>query len=495
LCPDGRAASVFEAERRQNRENGMLFNSLHFLGFLLVVLVVYPLLRHRWQNAFLLVGSYYFYGCWDWRFTALLGASTVVDFIVGLRMVEATAPTRRKSLLLVSMGANLGILGFFKYYGFFVDSAVGLLAGLGLQPDIPVLNVILPVGISFYTFQTMSYTIDIYRGRLEPTRDFWGFALFVSFFPQLVAGPIERARVLLPQILEPRRRTAQQVREGVALILLGFFKKVAIADMMAPMVNEAFSSPGDLSAGALLSGLYAFSFQIYGDFSGYSDIARGVAKLLGFELMINFQAPYLSRNITEFWRRWHISLSSWLRDYLYISLGGNRGGPWLTYRNLFLTMFLGGLWHGASWTMAGWGVLHGVYLAIHKRMLGDRKPDQAWPRTMGGWAADLARMVVTFHLVGLTWILFRAESFSSAMTYMRGIAAGGGLADMRGEVLVAAALVALLDVVQEWSRSHTWILDRPRSVRYVLAQAMAVCAIAAAVANADTVVPFIYFQF
>jgi len=473
----------------------MLFNSLTFLAFLVVVLVVYPRLRHRGQNIFLLVASYYFYGSWDWRFTSLLAISTVVDYFVGLRLQRTADPGSRKHLMALSVLVNLGILGFFKYFNFFVDSGARLLAGFGFDPNLPALRIVLPVGISFYTFQTMSYTLDIYRRRFEPTRDFIDFALFVSFFPQLVAGPIERARVLLPQIAKPRRYDPVQVREGISLILLGFFMKIAIADVMAPIVNRTFSAPEGLSAGALLSGLYAFSFQIYGDFSGYSNIARGVAKLLGFELMINFEAPYLSRSITEFWRRWHISLSSWLRDYLYISLGGNRFGPLVTYRNLFLTMFLGGLWHGAAWTMAAWGTLHGLFLAFHKLMLGDRKPDFSWPRTGGGWLVAVGKMVVTFHLVGLTWILFRAESFSSALVYLRGILAGGGWTDFRSDVMVAAMIVVFFDVVQTATGSHTWMLDRPRPVRFAVAQFMALCAVAAAVFNADTVVPFIYFQF
>ncbi len=473
----------------------MLFNSLSFLAFLAVVLLIYPQLRHKSQNLFLLAASYFFYGSWDWRFTLLLAVSTVVDYFVGQTLDNTQNEKVRRKLLLLSVCVNLGILGFFKYFGFFVDSAGEILTLVGLQAHIPVLNIVLPVGISFYTFQTMSYTIDIYRRRMGATRDFIDFALFVSFFPQLVAGPIERARVLLPQISEPRTFKASQVREGIILILLGFFKKVAIADIMAPIANDIFNSPEGLSAGTLLTGLYAFSLQIYGDFSGYSDIARGVAKLLGFELMINFEAPYLSRSITEFWRRWHISLSSWLRDYLYIALGGNRGSTWFTYRNLFLTMLLGGLWHGASWTMAGWGMLHGIYLAIHKMMLGNKKLDLSYPSTVAGWLVDLVKIFVTFHLVGLTWILFRAPTFSSAMVFMKGILAGNDILNLRQDVLIASAIILVLDIIQTHSGTHTWLLAKPRSLRYTVAQVMVLCSIAAAVFNANTVVPFIYFQF
>ena len=350
----------------------MLFNSLVFLGFLSVVLMVYPRLHWRRQNLFLLAASYYFYGTWDWRFTSLLMISTVVDYFVGQRIHMATEIRRRKLLLTISVMVNLGILGFFKYFNFFVDSLGVLLDGAGFDPHLPVLRIILPVGISFYTFQTMSYTIDIYRKRMEPTRNFIDFALFVSFFPQLVAGPIERARVLLPQIAAPRQVTRPMITSGLNLMLMGYLKKVAIADTLAPLVDQIFSQPAGLDTGTLLTGVYAFAFQVYGDFSGYSDIARGVSRLLGFELLENFNAPYLSRSITEFWRRWHISLSTWLRDYLYIGLGGNRKGEFRTYINLFLTMLLAGLWHGAAWTFVVFGALHGVYLTVEKIWLKDK---------------------------------------------------------------------------------------------------------------------------
>ncbi len=473
----------------------MLFNSLIFLAFLCVVLAIYPRLNWRRQNLFLLVASYYFYGSWDWRFTSLLMISTVVDYFVGPALHRTADPRRRKQLLLVSMISNLGILGFFKYFNFFVDSAVVLLASLGLNPNEPVLNVVLPVGISFYTFQTMSYTIDIYRGKLEPARNFIDFALFVSFFPQLVAGPIERARVLLPQINQPRSVTRQMVMTGLNLMVLGFFKKVFIADTMAPLVSQAFNDPAAMNTGQLMTGLYAFCFQIYGDFSGYSDIARGVARLLGFELMINFEAPYTSRSITEFWRRWHISLSSWLRDYLYISLGGNRGGKLMTYRNLFLTMFLGGLWHGAAWTMAIWGVMHGTYLAVHKMMLGDRPLDTSWPRTFSGWIVNLAKIVVTFHLVALTWIMFRAPSFTAARDYIVGIARFDEPLQIQPIVFFAAAIMIVLDILQNHFGEHTWVVSAPRPVKYVMLQVMLVSTLAAAIYHVNTVVPFIYFQF
>ncbi len=315
-----------------------------------------------------LVASYVFYGYWDWRFCSLLLISTVVDFFVGRAIARVRRSARRKRLLWVSCVVNLGILGFFKYFNFFVDSVQEVAAGLGLSVDFLHLNIILPVGISFYTFQTMSYTIDIYRRKLEPTHSLVDFALFVAFFPQLVAGPIERARNLLPQIAVMGRPTRTQVADGLVLLTVGYFKKVLIGDACGRIVDHIFGQPDLYRSPELLAGLILFSIQIYADFSGYSDIARGLAKLLGIELMKNFEQPYLSANITEFWRRWHISLSSWLRDYLYISLGGNRRGNARTYLNLMTTMLLGGLWHGAAWTFVVWGGLHGLYLAVHKML-------------------------------------------------------------------------------------------------------------------------------
>ena len=306
----------------------MLFNSLQFAAFFLAFLAVYHQLRGRSRAALLLVGSYVFYGLWDWRFLGLLALSTVVDFTIGWRLDRTDNARRRSGLLAVSMTVNLGLLGVFKYANFFVDSFAALLDDIGLEPNEPFLSIVLPVGISFYTFQTMSYTIDIYRRRLEPVRDLLVFATFVAYFPQLVAGPIERARVLLPQLVDDDRRVGpDRVVSGLSLILLGLFKKVVLADGVAGIADRAFDDPGSQSWVAAAAGVLAFAIQIYGDFSGYTDVARGVSRLLGIELTLNFTQPYLSRNITEFWRRWHISLSNWLRDYLYIPLGGKPRRP------------------------------------------------------------------------------------------------------------------------------------------------------------------------
>ena len=473
----------------------MLFNSLIFLAFLAVVLLVYPRLKLRGQNLFLLAASYVFYGTWDWRFTSLLAVSTIVDYYTGRYLHVAADEKRRKRLLLLSVCVNLGILGFFKYFNFFADSLAVLLAGIGFDADMPTLRIVLPVGISFYTFQTMSYTIDIYRRRLEPTRNFIDFALFVSFFPQLVAGPIERARVLLPQIAAPRTVDRRMVYTGVNLILMGYFKKVAIADTLSPIVEHAFSNPAGLSTGVLLTGVYGFAFQVYGDFSGYTEIARGVARLLGFELMENFNAPYLSRSITEFWRRWHISLSTWLRDYLYIALGGSRKGRVRTYVNLFITMLLAGLWHGAAWTFVIFGALHGVYLTIERIRLGGDDLDMSWPTRATGWLRQLGAILLTFHLHCISLILFRSPSVASAWVYMKGIARFEEPLAIGAPVLFAMGAMTVWDAMQIKTGNHTWLTSLPRPARLVIVQMLVVSIVAAAIHHVNTVVPFIYFQF
>ena len=471
----------------------MTFNSLQYAVFLPVVLVLYWAVRHRAQNALLLVASYLFYGAWDWRFLGLLVFSSVVDFSIGRSLGRAERESRRHSLLVTSLVVNLGVLGFFKYFNFFVDSAVDLLGTVGLEPATPAIRVLLPVGISFYTFQSLSYTIDVYRRRIEPTSSLLDFCTFVAFFPQLVAGPIERASHLLPEIQNPRRRPDSfQLRSGCVLILIGLVKKVAIADALAPSVNTAFRS-AEAGTGhwlTLLVGAYAFALQIYCDFSGYSDIARGSSRLLGIELMRNFEQPYLSRSITEFWRRWHISLSSWLRDYLYIPLGGNRRGARRTSINLFLTMLLGGLWHGAAWTFVAWGALHGLYLGLD-RVTGRESADAGRPlRT-----SDVPAILVTFHLVCLAWILFRADSIEGAWRYLGGIITmtGGALSLGPMVLTVIGGLAALgIDLLQRRTGHHDALLRWPEWQRG-LAYGAAVTAIV--LFSGGSPVPFIYFQF
>ena len=475
----------------------MLFNSLTFLAFIVIVFLVYPRLRLRQQNLFLLVASYVFYGWWDWRFSVLLLTSTVVDFLVGQRLLMTDSQKHRKYLLFISIAVNLGILGFFKYFNFFIESAASVLSAIGFEPHMPVLKVILPIGISFYTFRTLTYTIDIYRRKLTPTDNLVDYALFTSFFPQILAGPIERAANLLPQISAPRQVTRAKVLTGLNLILIGYFKKVAIADTLAPIVGKIFDAPEAMSSGQLLTGMYAYTFQIYGDFSGYTDIARGIACILGFESMVNFNAPYLSRNITEFWRRWHISLSTWFRDYLYVPLGGNRLGPARTYANLFITMLLCGLWHGAAWTFVLWGGIHGLCLMGHRMSLGGKKVDLAWPQTLPGWSACFLKVFLTFHLVAFAWVLFRATSLESALVYFEGLFRFQSLTGFSIPVLFAGALLIALDMVQTWTGSETWLTERQggRVTRYAVAQVMLVSVLIATIAHMNTATPFIYFQF
>lgn len=385
----------------------MLFNSLTFVAFFCIVYSLYLLLQHRPQNLLLLVASYVFYGWWDWRFLSLVFISTVVDYACAHIIYRADRPGTKRLLISISVILNLGFLGFFKYFNFFADSAARVLTTLGLEPDPVTLNIVLPVGISFYTFQTMSYTIDVYRGTMKPAKSLLDFALYVSFFPQLVAGPIERADRLLPQIEQPRSLKYENLREGSWLILVGYFKKVVIADNFAYIADEVFNNPGEYQGLAVLLGIYAFAFQIYGDFAGYSSIAQGVAKVFGFDLMMNFRRPYFSQNPQEFWRRWHISLSTWLRDYLYIPLGGGRHGTANMYRNLFLTMLLGGLWHGAAWNFVVWGAYQGLLLIAHRVLTGKLRES----RTKKVVALAL-KIAVMFQFTCLGWVFFRVNSMA-----------------------------------------------------------------------------------
>jgi D-alanyl-lipoteichoic acid acyltransferase DltB (MBOAT superfamily) len=469
------------------------FNSVQYAVFLPSVIALYWLLRTpRRQNLLLLVASYVFYGAWDWRFLGLLSLSTIVDYVVGRGLGRTQVMGQRKALLLVSVVTNLGILGTFKYFGFFVDSATVFLDRVGLAPTTSVLDIVLPVGISFYTFQTMSYTIDVYRRRQEPTGSFLDFAVFVAYFPQLVAGPIERATRLLPQITARRRAPSRDaVRSGLALILLGLFKKVAIADAVAPIADAAFDGSADAGWATLLLGVYAFAVQIYCDFSGYSDIARGSSRLMGIELMRNFEQPYLARNITDFWRTWHISLSSWLRDYLYISLGGNRKGPTRTQFNLAAVMLLGGLWHGAAWTFVVWGGLHGLYLAADRRRSQLRTGSPNDPVGL----RDVPAILGTFHAVCLAWVFFRAEGFGQAWEVLSGLATlRGGDLDISSALFLAAAATAIvaIDLAQRRSGRHVPSLGWPAPLRGAL---VGMAATAIIVFSGGTAVPFIYFQF
>ena len=361
----------------------MLFNSIDFAIFLPIVFVLYWFVvnkRLKLQNLLIVVASYVFYGWWDWRFLSLILFSTLVDYTVGLQLSKQDNQSKRKLLLLTSILVNVGFLGFFKYYNFFLDNFISAFSFFGADIKPNSLNIILPVGISFYTFQTLSYTIDVFKRKMEPTKDFIAFAAFVSFFPQLVAGPIERATNLLPQFYRKRNFEYSTAVNGMRQILWGLFKKIVIADNCAIYANDIFSNYGDYSGSTLLLGAIFFAFQIYGDFSGYSDIAIGTARLFGFDLMRNFAYPYFSRDIAEFWRRWHISLSSWFKDYVYIPLGGSRGGTWMKVRNTFIIFVVSGFWHGANWTFIIWGALNAIYFLPLMLMNKNRRTQTMWQK-------------------------------------------------------------------------------------------------------------------
>ena len=394
----------------------MLFNSIAFIIFLPIVFTLFWVTQKKLllQNMILLVASYVFYAWWDWRFLGLIVASTLVDFWVGNQLDKKQERLSRKALVSLSLVFNLGLLGFFKYYNFFVDSFVEAFASAGVSLQASTLNIVLPVGISFYTFQTLSYTLDVYKQKIKANKSIIQFATYVAFFPQLVAGPIERAAELLPQFNIKKKFNYQFAKSGVYLIIWGFFKKVVVADNAAFFVNQIFDNPSDQSSLVLLLGAVLFAFQIYGDFSGYSDIAIGVARLFGFKLMTNFAYPYFSRDIAEFWRRWHISLSTWFRDYLYIPLGGSRGTKVHQLRNVFIIFLVSGFWHGANWTFIVWGGLHALlFLPLmllntnRKHLEGDKLNYR-----------NVLSILVTFFLVCVAWIFFRSASLELAWLYV-----------------------------------------------------------------------------
>ena len=422
----------------------MIFNSLPFLVFVAIFIPLYFALKGRARLLLALVGSYLFYGWWDWRFLSLIALSTLVDYWVGAAIHKIGDEKKRKRLLLLSMLVNLGFLGFFKYFDFFISSFVELLQSLGLQPSVSTLGIILPVGISFYTFQSMSYTIDIYRRKLEPEQDLVKFATFVAFWPQLVAGPIVRASDFLPQFRSDHPFEWDRFTKGTAQVLWGFFKKVAIADSLAPIVDQCFADPMAFGSVNLYIAVIFYSFQIYCDFSGYSDIAIGFARILGFDFPANFRTPYFSKNFSEFWTRWHISLSSWLRDYLYIPLGGNRQGTARTYRNLMLTMLLGGLWHGANWTFVFWGWLHGMYLVVQRLFSG------LWANAMRlarapGWLNTALSILLVYLFTNLAWVFFRSPDFATAASVLQSMASleGFSVAQIMNKFLVAKGIVLI----------------------------------------------------
>jgi alginate O-acetyltransferase complex protein AlgI len=400
----------------------MFFNSIDFAIFLPIVFLLYWFAANKnlkIQNLLVVLASYVFYGWWDWRFLSLIVFSTVVDYVVGIGLLKQEDQTKRKLLLWTSIVVNLGFLGFFKYYNFFLDNFVTAFSFFGTEIKANTLHIILPVGISFYTFQTLSYSIDVYKRKLEPTKDIIAFAAFVSFFPQLVAGPIERATHLLPQFYKKRNFDYATSVDGLRQILWGLFKKIVIADNCAEFANQIFENSANYSGSTLVLGALFFTFQIYGDFSGYSDIAIGTSRLFGFNLMANFSFPYFSRNIAEFWRRWHISLSTWFRDYLYIPLGGSRGGTWKNVRNVFIIFIVSGFWHGANWTFVAWGALNAMYFL--PQVLNKRKQMNTEIVAQGKIFPSIKEflwMISTFSMTVFAWIFFRANNMEHALNYI-----------------------------------------------------------------------------
>jgi D-alanyl-lipoteichoic acid acyltransferase DltB (MBOAT superfamily) len=449
----------------------MVFNSLHFVAFFLVVYALYRVLPHRAQNVMLLAASYYFYGVWDWRFLSLLWGSTIIDYTCARAIARTEDPGRRRAWLVLSLAFNLGMLGFFKYFNFFAGSLHDLFALLGWQLNVSTVRVILPIGISFYTFMTISYVVDVYRRVYTPTDNLLDFALYVAYFPHLVAGPILRARKLIPQIQAERTVTGQQVREGLWLIAWGLFQKVYVADNLARVVEGVFAPAAQPTGLEVLLGVYAFAFQIFGDFAGYTNIARGTSKLMGIELSINFLYPYFVTSPRDFWRNWHISLSEWLRDYLYIPLGGSRGGEPRTQRNLMITMLLGGLWHGAAWTFVCWGFYQGVVL-VAGRWVERGAARLGWRPREGLTPGRVLLGLAMFHVVCYGWLIFRAGSMAQIGTLSRAL-----FLDWRVGPQVAASATALLSFAVPLLVVHAWearrgdllaLIEAPRAWRYSL---------------------------
>ena len=457
----------------------MLFNSLDFAIFLPIVFLLYWFVTQKnlkLQNALIVLASYVFYGWWDWRFLSLIIFSTVVDYLVGQKLRSEEKQSKRKVLLWTSILVNLGFLGFFKYYNFFLENFVDAFSLFGMQINANSLNIILPVGISFYTFQTLSYTIDVYKKKLEPTKDFIAFSAFVCFFPQLVAGPIERATNLLPQFYKKRTFEYHKAVDGMRQILWGLFKKVVIADNCAEFANQIFNNSADMNGSTLFLGAIFFTFQIYGDFSGYSDIAIGTSRLFGFDLKQNFATPYFSRDIAEFWRRWHISLSTWFRDYLYIPLGGSRGGTWMKVRNTFAIFLVSGFWHGANWTFIIWGAFNAIYFLPllltnnNRKNLGVVAEGKLLPSLR-----ELFAMLTTFMLTVFAWIFFRAENVSHAFSYISGIFSESivSIPDFSGKMnaLTTLAIISIFLFIEWLGRNNLFAIEsiktKKKEIRWV----------------------------
>jgi alginate O-acetyltransferase complex protein AlgI len=491
----------------------MVFNSLHFAGFFAVVYLLYRVLPHRWQNWLLLLSSYYFYAAWDWRFLGLLIASTVVDFYCARFIASRESPRARRAALVASLSFNLAMLGFFKYFNFFAENLQAVFGALGFRLDVVTLRVLLPIGISFYTFITMSYVIDVYRRQVEPARSLRDFAVFVAYFPHLVAGPILRAPVLLPQIVLPRRITRDQAVEGLWLMGYGFFKKVFVADNLAYLVDGVFNAAHPTGFQLLLA-VYAFAFQIYGDFSGYSDMARGMSKLMGIELNVNFRFPYFVRTPQQFWQHWHISLSTWLRDYLFLPLSyalsrrlddvrwfGLRDDFWIYAIATLTTMLIGGLWHGAAWTFVLWGLYQGVLLVVFMLAMHllrkKRRLRAAASRTLSSRLATALAVAGMFHLTCYGWLIFRARSASQVGEFTWAVISrfqpSAAAFDTYGWPLLAyTAPLLVIHMIEAYRDDLAAVFALPMTVRYSIYAAM----IYLTVLFGDFAgAQFIYFQF
>ena len=469
----------------------MVFDTPEFFVFFLVTLGLYYILNHKWQNALLVASSYFFYGWFDWRFCGLLAFSTVLDWYCGLKIPK---PGGRKWLY-VSVIGQLSLLGFFKYFNFFEENVQRVFHHIGFRADWWTLKVILPLGISFYTFQTLSYTLDISRGKLKPVRSLMDFAVFVSFWPHLVAGPILRASWLLPQVLEKRRVNTRDWAEGTYFIIIGLVKKVAVADVIANWIEAPVHDPAHYSSWTLLLVAYMFAVRIYCDFAGYTDIARGVSLFMGFRLQENFLWPYFSVGITEFWRRWHISLAGWLRDYLYIPLGGSRGGTFKTYRNLMITFTLCGLWHKASWNFIGWGFINGIFLCIGKSMARPYQRLIDWSERINFKPALMLILgLLTFQMMALTDILAIIPGFHQTAAYYEQLLkfTYAPDPDRLRLTIYALAVMLLIDVPEALHGRHEYLIDRPVIVRGAV---YAACIALLVLTWTKDYQPFFYFQF
>ena len=472
----------------------MLFVELRFFVFFAVVLLVYwSLKKNDARKWFVLACSYYFYGSWDWRFAVMLGVLSAADYYFALRIVGTENRRARKVFVTASVAMNLSVLAFFKYFHFFVDSAIGMAAKFGAHLDEPTIHIILPVGVSFFTFQSLSYTIDVYRNEIPAVHSLRDYMMFASFFPQLVAGPIVRPKYFVPQMASARTVSLADVKAMMYLFLLGFIKKSCIADNISPYVDRVFNHPQGYSALASISATWLYTIQIFCDFSGYSDMAIAVAGLLGYKLVLNFNAPYLSVSIQDFWRRWHISLSTWIRDYIYISLGGRSKYLLLTYRNLMLTMLAGGLWHGAAWTFVAWGGAHGAGQVVHaevKRIFPPKPEHEPWRKAISWF--------ITLNFVCVCWILFRSQTFGTAWIMMKrylllGLGPGrGGAETLPGWLLLLGPALLL----GQWAMRRTQIGERISGLRLEQFCLLYGCVWAMALAFLPLGYrPFIYFQF